>query len=158
MIRNGNICFSAYKPGCPGDLWQGIYVRFKRDAEPPPGGGGCRVRTHMHIMTPHKVVFCLSILYPSGWMSYRIPLCRGTRDNSHTGHESILKTGWQIIIFAPLNCPTGSRGERAVKGNLERVVLNLAWRLWVHYRLSQFTIFQSQFHYASRAWSDGSLF
>lgn len=91
----------------------------------PRGGGVQGAYTHAHNDTTQSR-FCLSILYPSGWMSYRVPLCRGTRDNSHTGHESILKTGWQIIIFAPLNCPTGSRGERAVKGNLERVVLNLA--------------------------------
>lgn len=49
-------------------------------------------------------------------------LSESTRDNGQGEYESILKTGWQIIIFAPLNCHADSRGERAVKGNLERGV------------------------------------
>lgn len=126
MIRNGNICFCAYKPGCPRDLWQGIYVRFKREAKPPFGGGGLHgvesVYTHAQYDThTTQSSFCLSILLPD-ISPLKIPLFCHTRDNSHTEYESILKTGWQIIIFAPLNCQTDSREKRAVKGNLEREV------------------------------------
>lgn len=127
MIRNGNICFCAYKPGCPGDLWQGIYVRFKREAE-PPWGVRCRGGEHTwtkKVLVLHKVVFAPAYFtwyFFSGWMSYKIALFCSTWVNSNTVYESILKIGCQIIIFAPLNCQTDSREERAVNGNLEREV------------------------------------
>lgn len=56
------------------------------------------------------------------YLIFLLRLSESTRDNGQGEYKSILKTGWQIIIFAPLNCHADSRGERAVKGNLERGV------------------------------------
>lgn len=92
-----------------------------------PGGVQCMyTHPHIHIMTLIlHTVFASAYLtwyFFSGWMSYKIPLFCSTRDNSHKGYESILKTGRQIIICAPLNCQNNSREKWAVKRNLERVV------------------------------------
>lgn len=64
-----------------------------------------------------SLVFFLTV-----YLIFLLRLSESTRDNGQGEYKSILKTGWQIIIFAPLNCHADSRGERAVKGNLERGV------------------------------------